>query len=134
MKSYRDLAIYQTSKSLAVSVHRMTLENLPKFEMYEEGSQIRRSAKSIVANIVEGYGRRRSKNEFLRFLSYAIASCDETKGHLEILVETESLSQVLFQELHEKYEEIGKKLYRFRESVDEIHNVFKEDEAFYIPF
>jgi len=41
---------------------------LPKFEMYEEGSQIRRSAKSVAANIVEGYGRRRYKQEFIRFL------------------------------------------------------------------
>jgi len=39
----------------------MTLDELPRFEMYEEGAQIRRSAKSIVANIVEGFGMRRYK-------------------------------------------------------------------------
>ena len=42
-KSYRDLEIYRLSKKLAVDVHRMTLEELPKFEMFEEGSQIRKS-------------------------------------------------------------------------------------------
>ena len=36
----------------------MTLDNLPKFEMYEEGSQIRRSSKAVASNIVEGFGRR----------------------------------------------------------------------------
>ena len=56
--SYRDLEIWALARQMAVAVHRMTLQNLPKFEMYEEASKIRRSAKSVSANIVEGYGRR----------------------------------------------------------------------------
>ena len=36
-QSYEDLEIYQLAKKLAVEVHRMTLDELPKFEMYEEG-------------------------------------------------------------------------------------------------
>jgi four helix bundle protein len=64
---------------LAVRLHKITIEKLPKFEMFEEGSQVRRSSKSIVSNIVEGFGRRRYKNEFFQFLTYAVASCDETK-------------------------------------------------------
>jgi four helix bundle protein len=55
-KSYHDLEIYVLAKELAVRVHKMTLEMLPKFELYEEGSQIRRSSKSVVSTIVEGYG------------------------------------------------------------------------------
>lgn len=58
-QSYKDLEIFLLAKDYATMVHRTTLEELPKFEMYEEGSQIRRSSKSIVSNIVEGYGRRR---------------------------------------------------------------------------
>lgn len=68
-KSYSDLMIYALAKELAVKVHKMTMEELPKFELYEEGSQIRRSSKSIVANIVEGFGRRRSMNDFVLFLT-----------------------------------------------------------------
>lgn len=67
--SYKALEIWQLARKASISVHRMTLERLPKFEMYEEGSQIRRSAKSIPSNIVEGYGRRRYKQEFIRFLT-----------------------------------------------------------------
>ena len=63
---------------------------LPKFEQYEMASQIRRSVKSIKSNIVEGYGRRRYKLEFIRFLVIAHASCDETIDHLETLFETHS--------------------------------------------
>src|SRR5437588_1033258 len=90
--SYRDLEIWKLARDAAVGIHRMTLEDLPKFEMYEEGSQIRRSVKSIRANIVEGYGRRRYKQEFIRFLVFAHASCDETIDHLETLFETSSLT------------------------------------------
>lgn len=54
MKSYKDLEIYKESKELAVKIHKMTL-GLPKFEMFEEAGQIRRSSKSVTAMIVEGY-------------------------------------------------------------------------------
>src|SRR6266700_7527129 len=72
--SHRDLEIWKLAREIAIAVHRMTLRDLPKFEMFEEGSQIRRSAKSISANIVEGYGRRRCKQEFIRFLVFETGS------------------------------------------------------------
>ncbi len=59
MKSYRDLEVFKESKRLAIEVHKMSLLP-PKFEMYEEGSQIRRSAKAVTS-LIEGYGRRRNK-------------------------------------------------------------------------
>ncbi len=68
-KSYEDLEIYSLAKQLAVRLHRITIEKLPKFEMFEEGSQVRRSSKSILSNIVEGFRRRRYKNEFVQFFN-----------------------------------------------------------------
>jgi four helix bundle protein len=59
----------------------MTLTELPKFETFAQGSQIRKSSKSVRSTIVEGYGRRRYKQEVIRFLNYAIASNDETTDH-----------------------------------------------------
>ncbi|MCX6171922.1 MAG: four helix bundle protein [Flavobacterium sp.] len=44
---------------------------LPKYELYELGSQLRRSSDSIVTNIVEGYGRKRYKSDFIKFLVYS---------------------------------------------------------------
>ncbi len=70
MKSYKDLEVYQLSYDLAIEIHRMSLE-LPKYEIYEQGSQIRRSSKGIKDAIAEGYGRRRYKADFIRFLVYA---------------------------------------------------------------
>ena len=52
--SYKNLEVWQLARELSIRIHRMTLQDLPKFEMYEEGSQIRRFVKSIRSNIVEG--------------------------------------------------------------------------------
>jgi four helix bundle protein len=90
MKSYRDLDIYNESKRLAIEVHKISL-GFPKLELYEEGSQVWRSAKSFTANIVEGYGRRRYKADYIKHLIYAQSECDETIVHLDFLFETESL-------------------------------------------
>ena len=120
--SYRNLEIWQLARTLVVDVHQMTLKKLPKFEMFEEGSQIRRSVKSIKSTIVEGYGRRRYKQEFVKFLTYSLASCDETVDHLETLFETESLvDRDVYDELHARLETLGKKLNLFTQSVERSH-------------
>ncbi len=120
--SYRDLEVWKLARQASISIHRMTLEDLPKFEMYEEGSQIRRSVKSVRSNIVEGYGRRRYKQEFIRFLVFAHASCDETIDHLETLFETGSLSnEPLYRDLAAQLDLLGRKLNVFIEGVDREH-------------
>ena len=97
----------------------MTIEKLPNFEMYEEGRQIRKSSKSVKSTIVEGYGRRKYKPDYIRFLIYAIASNDETIDHLETLYETESLKdRELYHSLHDRIEILGKKLNNFIKSVE----------------
>lgn len=52
--SYKGLEVWQLVRELVIDIHRMTLHELPKFEAFEEGSQIRRSVKSVKSNIVEG--------------------------------------------------------------------------------
>lgn len=44
--SYKNLEIWKVSERIVIEVHNMTITKLPRFEMYEEGSQIRRSSKS----------------------------------------------------------------------------------------
>lgn len=124
---YKKLRIWEQSRDLSVEIHRMTLTSLPKFEMYEEGSQIRRSMKSVKSNIVEGYGRRRHKTEYIRFLDFSYASALETIDHLENLFDTESLKdQDLFHSLHEQLNQLSKSIYQFTRSVETQHN---EDRA-----
>ena len=120
--SYKKLEIWQIARKLVIDIHEMTLCKLPKFEMFEEGGQIRKSIKSVKSTIVEGYGRRRYKQEFIRFLIYAIASNDETTDHLETLFETESLTdQELYHDLSERLDKLGKKLNLFIKSVKKSH-------------
>ncbi len=123
MKSYRELEIYQLSYNLAVKVHRMTL-TLPKYDMYEQGSQVRRSTKSIKDNIVEGFGRNRYKNEFVKFLIYAHSSCDEALSQLTMIDEIHYESKGLT-ELISEYEILGRKLNKF---IDYVENHWNENQ------
>jgi len=90
--SYKNLEIWELSRNLVIDIHTMTLKELTKFELYEEGSQIRRSSKSVKSTIIEDYGRKRYQQEYIRFLTYALTSNDETTDHLETLFETKSLN------------------------------------------
>ena len=131
--SYKKLEIWQIANDLVIKIHKMTLVELPAFEMYEEGSQIRRSSKSVKSLIVEGYGRRIYKQDFLRFLVSSIASNDETLDHLENLYNTESLTnKQLYFELHEKIEILGRKINNFINSVQKQHNTVLEPEQEYL--
>ena len=117
MKSYRDLDIYKESYTLALDVHKLSLK-LPKHEMYETGSQIRRSSKSVSANIVEGYGRKRYKTEFIRFIIFAHSSCDETIVHLSFIRDLYDKLGNETERLIEKYIELSKKISKFIDYVE----------------
>ena len=117
MKSYRELEIYQISYDLAKKIHKMSL-TLPKYELYEEGSQIRRSSKAITSCIVEGYGRRKYKAEFIKFLIYAHASCDETILHLNFINDIHKQDLEGFDYLINNYNGLGGKINRFIKYVE----------------
>jgi len=120
-QGYKRLKIYQRAHKLAVQIHKLTL-NLPKFEMFEEGSQIRRSSKSVSANIVEGYGLRHYKAEYLHYLIRSYASSLETIEHLEYLYDTGSLkNQGSFREISQGYSELNRMIFKFIESVEKQH-------------
>lgn len=120
-QSFKDLDIYNKAHKLAVDIHHMTL-SLPKFEKYEEASQIRRPSKSIASNIVEGFGRRRYKQEFIKFLTYSLSSCDETVAHLDTLYETNSLcDEKNYQYFRDEYDHLGRMINNFIKSVNSNH-------------
>ena len=110
MKSYKDLEIYNLALEYFIEVHQVSL-TLPKHELYEQGSQVRRSAASVKDNIVEGYGRRKYKRDFIKFLFYSQPSLLECKSQLDSIY---LLYQIeVFKELSEKYENLGGKIYNF---------------------
>jgi four helix bundle protein len=116
MKRYNDLEIYQMAYENALEIHEMSMQ-LPKYELYEQGSQIRRASKSIKNNIAEGFGRRRYKNEFIRFLIFAHSSCDETISQLNMISDIHFEDNPL-NDLIDKYDELGRKLNSFIQYVE----------------
>jgi len=111
MSSFKDLEIYDQAFKLALEIHKLTFQ-LPKHELYEQGSQIRRSSKSIKDNIAEGYGRRRYKAEYVRYLTFAQASCDEVHSQLDMLVKIYPDIRE-FPGLVKECEAIGRKIFNY---------------------
>ncbi len=120
--NYKDLEIWKLARGLVIDINAMALNDLPRHEMYETGGQIRRSIVSVKANIVEGYGRRRYKMDFIHFLVIAHSSADETIDHLETLYETGALkSKEKFDDLHGRLEVLGRRLNAFIQAVGRGH-------------
>ena len=115
-KSYQDLDIYKISFDLFIKAHRLSLK-LPKYECYELGSLVRRSADSVNSNIVEGYGRNRYKKDFIKFLIYAHSSNDETINHLKKLSILYPGLEPPLSELIKNYNVLGGKINNFIEYV-----------------
>ncbi len=122
MSSYKDLQVYQLAHSFGIDCHKLSLL-LPKYEMYETGSQLRRSSKSVSANTVEGYGRRRYKAEYVRFLVFAHASIEESIEWLEYIRDLYKDLAGKASELIDSANKLGAKLNRFIQSVEKNHRV-----------
>lgn len=118
MKSYKDLEVYSLGLELFYKSHACSLK-LPKYEMYELGSQLRRSSDSVPTNIVEGYGRKKYKADFVKFLTYSYASCLETVFHIEKIAKLYPDVIENEQEFISKYNELSAKIYNFIKYVEE---------------
>ncbi|WP_312344835.1 four helix bundle protein [Chryseobacterium binzhouense] len=119
--SYRNLDIYKMAFDLFPKVHKASFF-LPKYELYELGSQLRRSADSVVTNIVEGYGRSIYKNEYYRFLVFSHASNDETINHLEKIMVLYPEFSTEFEVLKHQYDLLGGKINNYKKWVKENWN------------
>jgi four helix bundle protein len=110
--NYKDLDIFKLAFDLFIKSHQFSMK-LPKYEIYELGCQLRCSADSVVTNIAEGYGRRRYKNDFIKFLIYSHASNDETIVHLLKIQTLYSELSVEARDLQNNYELLGGKINNF---------------------
>ncbi|NCD35324.1 MAG: four helix bundle protein [Spartobacteria bacterium] len=127
MKSYRDLDVYRGAHALGIACHLLSMR-LPKVELYETGSQLRRASKSVSANIVEGYGRRRYKADYIRFLVFAHASCDETVEWLQYILDVYPDQEEQVQCTLNQANQVGARLNRFIQAVEAKHNEFESSE------
>ena len=73
---HENLVAWKRADDMSIEVHGLSHQRFPSFERFELGSQIRRAAYSVAANIVEGIARR-SRRDSLRFFDVASASLSE---------------------------------------------------------
>lgn len=115
MKGYKDLDIHNQTFGLAVRIYRLSME-LPNPDRYETGSQLRRSSQSVKDNIAEGYGRRRYKADFIKFLVASHSSCLEATSQAEFLAEVQNSQE--WKEIADELNSAGIKIYNFIEYVE----------------
>ena len=106
--NFEKLEVWQKSHQFVLSVYKIT-RSFPKEELYALTSQLRRSASSVPANIVEG-NEKKSIKEYVRFLYTAKSSLAEAKYHLLLAQDLGYINNIIFNELLNNVNEIGKML------------------------
>ena len=115
INSFRDLDVYQKLFALHLDIHEISL-TFPKFELYELGSQIRRSSNSAPANTAEGWNNQHT-NIYLEALNRAIGECQETQHHLSVSLSKKYITGDQFTDMDDRYQECIKMLHGLRKSL-----------------
>jgi len=107
--SFKDLEVYMQARELAKIIFEMT-KNFPQEEKYSLTDQIRRSSRSVGAQIAESWGKRRYGNHFVLKLTDADAEQYETQHWIEVSCENRYIDQKIKDDLIYRCEAIGKML------------------------
>lgn len=105
--SFRDLLAYKKSFGLAMKVFDLS-KSFPREEKYSLIDQIRRSSRSVSANISESYRKRKYPKHFISKLTDSDAENAETQTWLEFAKECKYIEEETFNELIKESEEVGK--------------------------
>lgn len=108
-KSFKDLEVYKQSRDLAKKIFELT-NNYPNEERYSLTDQVRRSSRSIGAQIAESWGKRRYENHFILKITDADSEQYETQHWIEVSFECKYISEKTRDDLISKCETIGKML------------------------
>lgn len=107
VESFRDLEVYKLSKRLSMEIFELT-KSFPKEEVYSLTDQIRRSSRSVGAQISEAWGKRRYEKHFISKLTDADGEQQETQHWIETARDCKYLSDSNAGELIGEYEKLGK--------------------------
>jgi len=110
--SFQDLEVYKRAHRLALEIHKESMR-FPHHELYELGSQVRRSSKAICLNIAEGYGRKRYQKDYSKFLVNALSSVEETQACLDFALDLGYFSEEKYSYYLSEYDILGKQLNTF---------------------
>jgi four helix bundle protein len=109
VKSYRDLEIYKLSRQLSKDIFEVT-KAFPREEMYSLTDQIRRSSRSVGAQIAEAWAKRKYEKHFISKLTDADGEQQETQHWIETALDCSYISSELATALLQQYASIGKML------------------------
>jgi four helix bundle protein len=107
LNGYRNLKVYQLAFELAMEVFNFS-RSFPQEERYSMTSQIRRSSRSVAANLAEGFRKRQYPSMFASKLADSDAEATETQVWLDFAHECGYLSGEEQKRLVSRYEELGK--------------------------
>jgi four helix bundle protein len=105
--SFRDLKVYQAARDLQQKIFEVT-KTFPPEEKYSLTDQIRRSSRSVGANIAEAWHKRRYVAHFMSKLSDADGEQAETQHWLDTALLCKYLDESLHSELMAKCKDIGR--------------------------
>jgi len=109
IRSHRELDTYKLAFASAVEIYNLS-KTFPKEETYSLTDQIRRSSRSVCANLAESFRKRKYPKHFVSKLSDSEAEAAETQVWLDFALEFGYISEEQFNALDEKYENIIGKL------------------------
>jgi four helix bundle protein len=104
-KSFRDLEVYKLSFTIAMEIYEIS-KRFPMEEKYSLTDQIRRSSRSVCANIAEGWRKRKYVAMFISKLSDSAQEAAETQVWLEFALACKYIEKDIFNRLNEQYEHI----------------------------
>ena len=114
---YSDLRLYQNAIDSAMEIFQIT-KDFPAEEKYSMVDQMRRSSRSVCANIAEGWRKRRYKAAFIAKLSDAESEAAETQVWLELAEKCGYLDLIRRDELLDRYDHISAQIVLIIEDVD----------------
>lgn len=108
IESFEDLEVYQKLCELHLEISEASLK-FPKFELYELGSQVRRSSNSAPANLAEGWNNRHL-NIYLEGINRSMGELQETLHHLRMAFRKRYSDQGQYEGYRDRYLEAGRML------------------------
>jgi four helix bundle protein len=108
-RGYKDLKVFQTAYQLSLEIFELT-KNFPKEEKYSLVDQVRRSSRSVCANIAEAWYKRRYPKLFINKLTDSAGETGETEVWIEFSFDHKYINEEQRSKLLDKYNEVGKML------------------------
>lgn len=118
VESFRDLRVYKDAFRAARAIFQCS-QSWPREERYALTDQIRRSSRSVFANVAEAWRKRRYPNHFVSKLSDADAEAAETRAWLDAALDHGYIDQQEYEDLDTSYDVITARLVKMMNDPDQ---------------